>query len=145
MQDSKPSYQQPGYPTEMIQPQQSSTEDSVDIKRLFFRILGSWPIISISMVIGLVIALFIYRYATRIYEVNATVMVDSDQKGSMESLMSAVGYYNPRLEFENEVVILKSRTLTERTLQSLSFEISYYSEGKIKSSEIYPNPGWRLE
>ncbi|MGK0137511.1 MAG: tyrosine-protein kinase Etk/Wzc, partial [Algoriphagus sp.] len=135
---------QEGYPQQMLQPQQEKGAD-FDVKRLLVRILGAWPIILSSIVVALSLAFLINRYASRIYEVKAVVMVSSEQKGGMESLMLSAGSFNPRLDFENEVVVLGSRTMVRRTLEQLPFEVSYFGEGRIKSAEIYPNPGWRLE
>jgi uncharacterized protein involved in exopolysaccharide biosynthesis len=135
---------QEGYPQQLLQTQEEKGKN-FDVKRLFVRVLGAWPIILSSIVVALSLAFLINRYATRIYEVKAVIMASSEQKGSMESLMSSVGYYNPRLEFENEVVVLGSRTMVRRTLEQLPFELNYSAEGRIKSGEIYPNPGWRLE
>lgn len=135
-----------GYPQQMITPQ-NENDGEMNLKRILMRILGAWPIVLSSIIVALTLAFLINRYATRIYEVKAVIMVKSDKQGGMgmESLMSAVGYYNPRLDFENEVVILNSRSIVKRTLAKLPFELSYFGEGRIKAAEIYPDPGWSLE
>ncbi|MDZ7846881.1 MAG: hypothetical protein U5L96_08965 [Owenweeksia sp.] len=85
-------------------------------------------------------AFLVNRYTERAYDVGSVILIKSDGQGNagVEGLMTAIGYYNPRLNFENELVVLKSRSLTNRTIRHLDFEVSYFSEGRLKSSEVYP-------
>ena len=125
---------------------QELKEDNLDLKKIFFRLIGSWPYLLVSLLLALTIAFFINRYAKTIYKVEATVLVDKDQKGGLESLLSSSGFGNPRLEFENEMVIINSKSLCQRTIDKLPFEISFGGEGRVKSTEIFPNPsGWAIE
>jgi hypothetical protein len=46
---------------------------------------------------------------------------------------------------ENEIGILKSRSLVEETLSTLNFRVSYFGEGNIKKTEIFDNPPFLVE
>ena len=51
-------------------------EDSIDIKELLFKILGFWPFIVGSMIIGLSIAFIVNRYSRNVYELSTVLNVE---------------------------------------------------------------------
>ncbi len=120
---------------------QPSQQETIDIKSLLFRFWGYRFLFLIVVILGLAIAWLINRYSTKIYKTEAIVMIADDNSNGvgagMEGLMTAIGYYNPRLQFENEVIVLESRSLIERTLSKLDFGIEYQSLGRLKVGENY--------
>ncbi len=125
---------------------EQNQEETIDIKSIVFKFLNAWPLFALSLIVGLFIAFLINRYTKKEYNVESVILVDQDKKGGgMESIMTAIGYYNPRLTFENELVILQSYGLTERVIKSLDFEVSYFSEGRLKSIELYETSPLKVE
>ena len=122
-------------------------EEGINVRELVFRFLGEWPIFLGSVFIGLLIAFFVNRYSDVEYEVESVVLIETDNKSDagIAQLMSAIGYYNPRLTFENEVIVLESYALVERTIKNLDFEVSYLEEGRVKSIEVYDSKPIRVE
>src|SRR5690606_39035799 len=47
--------------------------------------------------------------------------------------------------FENEIQILKSKSLTERVVKELHLNVSYVSEGKVRDTELYENVPIKVE
>ncbi|MHB1277303.1 MAG: GumC domain-containing protein, partial [Bacteroidia bacterium] len=115
-------------------------DESPDIKIFLRKLLTFWPLVLLGVLVGTASAYLINRYTLPIYKAEIKLLIDDGKdKGSMgaEQFMSALGYYNPRLTFENEVIKIKSRTLTEKTLDNLDFEVSYFTKGRILTQEVY--------
>src|SRR5690606_9734726 len=55
------------------------------------------------------------------------------------SVLSELGIGGSKDNVENEMEVLKSRTLSEKTIEKLRFNISYFLEGRIKTVELYKN------
>src|SRR5690606_18338042 len=55
------------------------------------------------------------------------------------SVLSELGIGGSKDNVENEMEVLKSRTLSEKTIAKLKFNINYFIEGRIKTQELYKN------
>lgn len=109
----------------------------IDYKRVIYRATRFWYIIILSVLMGLLIAFLANRYTTRIYPVTASLIVkEADDISGAELL-----YNNPLLNFKrnylNETYILKSYPLVQRVIEDLSFDVSFYQEGNILTTEAY--------
>lgn len=114
-------------------------EKPIDYKALFFEYLMYWPWI-LGCVVVMSIAMYAYlRYKAPVYNVNATVLIkQGDQtKNSSASPMQAMqdlGMLSMASNFDNEVEILRSRTLVKKVINKLNLYISY----KEKQTFRYP-------
>ncbi len=112
-------------------------EDNIDIRRFLIKTISNWPLFVISLGIAYAIAYLINRYAEPLYSVNATVMISDDRKSAAEMLIPSLDRYFSRQNVENEIAILKSYTLTRRTLSELDFIITYFYIGRVRESRLY--------
>ena len=120
--------------------QEQSTEgSSIDIRKFIDRFIGYWPWFLTSILLCVLIAFIYLRYTTPLYKTSATVMVQDDKKGATLSdggLMEQLGL-GGKSNVDNEVQIYKSRTLMERVVRDLQLYVTYYTEGRVKTSEIF--------
>ena len=109
----------------------------IDYKRILYRVLRYWYLVVLSLMIALTIAFFKNRYATRIYSVTASILIKETEDVSEGKLL----YNNPLVSFHrnylNELYIIRSYPLIERTLKELNFGVSFYQEGNVVTSEAY--------
>ena len=118
---------------------QPEEEKSVDYKALFFEYLMYWPWI-LGCVIVMSITMYAYlRYKAPIYNVNATVLIkQGDQtkntSASPMQTMQDLGMLSMASNFDNEVEILRSRTLVKKVVNKLNLYINY----KEKQAFRYP-------
>ena len=119
------------------QSDQPHHEDNIDLRRFIIKAIANWPLFVISIGIAYAIAYLINRYAEPQYSVNASIMIRDDRKSTAEMLIPSLDRYYTRQNVENEMAILKSYTLTRRTLSELDFMISYYSIGRVRESRLY--------
>ncbi len=76
-----------------------------------------------------------------VYRVSTTILINETgerQIGNNDELMQGLGLPVGMRNLDNQIRILKSRTLTERTLKELPFEIEYYFKTVNNNIPIYP-------
>ena len=103
-----------------------------------YRFHYKWFIAGIA--VAVFFAYFYLRYTPRTYEVSSTILID-DKNGGIHSERSAFeelgilgGSQN---SIDNEIGILKSRSLMERVVKDLELNISYFSVGKFSKLELH--------
>lgn len=112
--------------------------------RAFFEIFltrKKWFILSVF--VGFLLTYIYLRYAIPQYKATTTILVKDENRGGIMSelasfvdLNKATGVKN---NIDNEIEILRSRALVERTVSKLNLNISLIEKGKIINSDIYKN------
>ncbi|GAB4285378.1 MAG: tyrosine-protein kinase domain-containing protein [Marinilabiliales bacterium] len=125
-----------------VQVIRENQDETIDIKKFIFKVLSNWYWFVLTIFVSLVVAYYVNKYTTPIYRISASILIQDQQTSSLsgvESILNDLGLYNRarRKKVENEIGILKSYSLANKTLQNLNFDISYYSIGRIKTLERY--------
>ncbi len=122
-----------------------SQSDKFELQTLFNLFLRNWYWLALGLLIGGTIAWLQLRYATVIYEVRGSVLINADdQQPISEQIIARDLGFQGGSNVANELQILKSATLMQRVVDSLGINITYFTEGRIKTTEIYPYPPVRL-
>jgi len=105
------------------------------------RYIGYWPWFLVAIFISLSISFLYLRYATPVYETIATILIKDEKNSALSELaafqdLGLTGSLN-QSGFENEIQILKSKSLTERVVKELNLNVKYISEGNVRNSELY--------
>jgi capsular exopolysaccharide synthesis family protein len=84
------------------------------------------------------------RYTTPMYQVRSSLLIkDENNRGngiSTEALFQDLGLMQDGPKVLDETQILKSRTLMTDVVKMLGLDVEYYAIGRVRSSEMYPNP-----
>ena len=100
-----------------------------------------WFFIGVSVMIS--IAFFYLRYAVPQFKATTTILVKDEKKGGMASELSAFAdlgvLSGAKSNVDNEIEILKSRTLIESTVKELGLNVSYLVVGHVRSADVYKN------
>lgn len=119
----------------------SDFDNSIDLKTILNRYLRYWYWFVLAVLISLFGAFFYLRYTIPQYTSTTTILVKDEQKGGMFSELSAFADMGigsaMKSNLDNELEILKSRTLTESTVKKLNLNISLIFKGKFSDMEIY--------
>lgn len=115
--------------------------EDVNLRQQLDKYIIQWKWFLLSVVLCL-IAVFLYlRYATPIYEATTSILVKDEKKGGMLSELSAFsdlglggGSVN---NVDNEIEILRSRTIVESTVKRLNLNINLIAEGNVVDRDIY--------
>ncbi|HLV92185.1 MAG TPA: polysaccharide biosynthesis tyrosine autokinase [Aequorivita sp.] len=116
---------------------------SPNLRDQILQYLRYWSWFLLTVILALGVATVYLRYATTVFSTKATILI-KDEKNSALSEMAAfqdlglTGSMGPS-GFENELQILKSKSLTERVVKELDLNIQYFSEGKLKAFELFGN------
>ncbi|MBO7617814.1 MAG: polysaccharide biosynthesis tyrosine autokinase [Bacteroidales bacterium] len=129
--------------TTNYRPQQSSDEQSVDIKQLIYICLSHWYLFVIGVVVALAAGFIINRYKPNVYQTSGTVLIKNDQGFDPTALMTNLS--TGKSNVENEMAILRSYTLTERTVKKMNLEVTYYEKGRFLTSEMYKTAPFDVE
>lgn len=121
--------------------------NKLSAKEMFFKYLVYLPLFIISIGVFITIAYIYIRYKVPIYNSSISIMIKDSRSGSSgdNMLLDDVMFYNKRANLANEIELLRSATMMERVVKRLNLNIQYYSEGKVKRSEVYANPELQVQ
>ncbi|MFC2110131.1 GumC family protein [Bacteroidota bacterium] len=121
---------------------QDQVEESLNLRGEIEKYLIHWKWFVLSGFLALVLSFLYLRYTTPQYEVSSTVLIKEDES-SFSSELSAfedLGLLGGKSSnIDNEIQILKSRSLALEFSQKMDFNIAYFEKGRVKESEIYGN------
>jgi tyrosine-protein kinase Etk/Wzc len=104
--------------------------------------LSYWKLMLILVLFFVSIAFFYIRYSTRIYSASVTILVNDPTSGGSNTELSAFSdkfsiYNQNKINLSNELNILSSSEIVYNTIKDLKLNITYFSDGNIKSEELY--------
>ena len=115
--------------------------NDVNLREQLDKYLIHWKWFVLSVFLCLVLAVLYLRYTTPSYEASTSILVKDEKKGGMLSELSAFsdlglggGSVN---NVDNEIEVLKSRTLVESTVKKLNLNINLQVEGNVVDRDIY--------
>ncbi|OXA77576.1 capsular exopolysaccharide family [Flavobacterium aquidurense] len=115
--------------------------EEVNLREQLEKYLVHWRWFLLSVVIGLILAFLYLRYTTPSYEATTTILVKDEKKGGMLSELSAFADLGMggglKNNVDNEIEILKSRTLVESTIKELDLNVDLYVKGNVVDRNIY--------
>lgn len=131
---------------EMESIQENEEKSSFDFATIYTVLILNWKWFVLSLIICMGAAHIYLRYATPIYQSAAKLLIKDDEgsrssfKGG-NSIMSAtnLGIISNSNGIDNEMEILKSRTLAQQTVYDLKLYVNYRHEGKLKDHVLYGN------
>ena len=115
-------------------------ESTTDIKGLLFKYVTQWKWFVLSLFLFLVAAFLYLRYSVPEYKSFTTLLIKREDSGAMSefaALQELSMFSGSKKDIDDEIEVLKSRSLIEKTIKDGKFNISYILEGRIKSSESY--------
>lgn len=125
--------------------QENEEKSSFDFATIYTALILNWKWFVLSLIICMGAAHIYLRYATPIYQSAAKLLIKDDEgsgssfKGGNNSIMSAtnLGIISNSNGIDNEMEILKSRTLAQQTVYDLKLYVNYRHEGKLKDHILY--------
>ncbi|MCC6725923.1 MAG: polysaccharide biosynthesis tyrosine autokinase, partial [Saprospiraceae bacterium] len=119
----------------------SSQDKNLDVKNFIDKYVLQYLYINILFLFLTISGAYLYlRYAIPKFEAKTTILIKSEKQKSgisEEKLLGELGILNPDVNLENEIQILKSRTMMEQVVDELGLNVSYYGVGRITENEIY--------
>lgn len=127
-------------------PQYNEEEDSINIKVLMIKVVSYWYLFAIGIILALVAGYIYNRYTPNVYQSSASVFIKEDKMGIDPTSMMTGLTFKSNINIDNEIGILKSYSLRERTINELEFfNVSYYVKGRVASRELYKSSPFNVE
>ncbi|MDM1324935.1 polysaccharide biosynthesis tyrosine autokinase [Acinetobacter pseudolwoffii] len=103
--------------------QTANTEDTIDLKELFFSLIAQWKLIALCIILSLICALLYLRTTPDTYTVDALVQVE-DSKGTSAALLGDLSsMIEQKSPAQAEIEILKSRLVLGEVINHLNLNI----------------------
>lgn len=103
--------------------QTANTEDTIDLKELFFSLIAQWKLITICILLSLIAALLYLRITPDTYNVDALVQVE-DSKGASAALLGDLSnMIEQKSPAQAEIEILKSRLVLGSVINQLNLDL----------------------
>ena len=120
--------------------QENEEKSSFDFAVIYTTLILNWKWFVLSLIISLGAAHIYLRYATPIYQAAAKLLIKEEQNGRRgNSIQNSanLGIISNSNGIDNEMEILKSRTLAQQAVYDLKLYTTYRHEGRIKDHLIY--------
>ncbi len=122
----------------------TSKNDTIHLKEVFFKYATYWKWYILSFLICISCAFIYFKFSIPQYNVFASILVKDAEKGNLSNQLTSFNEMGLDLggvqsKLENEIEILKSRTILSNVVQELKTNISYYDASGIVNKEIYEN------
>jgi tyrosine-protein kinase Etk/Wzc len=120
--------------------QHNEPDKVFDLRKLLDKVISYWYWFFLCVVAGIALSWLYLRYATPDYKVNAKILIQDDQKGGdspEKDMLQQLQIFNSKSNVDNEMEIIKSRSLMEKTVRDLQLNVSYWLEGRLKTAEQF--------
>lgn len=110
-----------------------------DYKAFLVKLLMYWPWIVGCVAVALIGAFFYLKTLTPLYTVSSSVLIKNESKGGANGAnLEDLGFVSTSTQsFDNELEILRSRTLIKKVVTALDLYISYSVPGQFRDTELY--------
>lgn len=123
--------------SERLQPRDGVLH-TISPREIIFKYLPYLPWVLASIIISLTIAFIKLRYSPNIYSVSGTILVqESNPYGSKAEKFNEIFLTGPDRNLNDEVQVIKSRTMAKRVVRKMGLGVMYYNQGKIRSTLVY--------
>ncbi|EPG35420.1 polysaccharide biosynthesis tyrosine autokinase [Acinetobacter colistiniresistens] len=104
------------------------SEDTIDLKELFFSLIAQWKIIALCVILSLICAILYLRITSDIYSVDAMVQVEESKGAASAALLGdlskVTGGLAQKSPADAEIEILRSRMVLGQVIRNLNLDIT---------------------
>ena len=115
-------------------------EEKINYQELLFRYIIHWPWFVASVLVCLIGAWVYLHFQTPVYQVSASIMIKDDKKGSGSTDLGNLGIggvITSTQGIDNEIEVLRSKTILKEVVNNLELYITYYDEDEFPKKELY--------
>lgn len=116
-------------------------EEKTNWQAILFKYIIRWPWFIASVIFCLVCAWLYLKVTTPVYNINASIIIKDDKKGGNTgndlSAFEDLGIISSSKNIDNEIEILRSKSLIKDVVSELGLYISYSGEGRFQKPDLY--------
>lgn len=123
--------------------EQGADEEKIDFQEVLFKYLIHWPWFLGAIIVCLIGAWIYLHTATPVYNISATVLIKDDKKGGSAGMASELenlglnGLMSSSQNIDNEMEVLRSKTIAKEVVVDLNLYISYKDEDEFPAKDMY--------
>ena len=123
--------------------QREADDEKIDIQEVLFKYIIHWPWFVGAVLVCLIGAWIYLRMATPVYNISATVLIKDEKKGGNTGGMAGLeelglsGLISSSQNIDNELEVLRSKTLVKEVVNQLNLYVSYTDEDEFPSKNMY--------
>lgn len=114
--------------------------NKLNLKSTLSEYLRYWYFFLFCVVATVTVAYFLMRYTDTEYYVSGTILIKDEDDGSeltSNPALADMGVLRPSKSIEDQMIMLRSKSLMERVLTELSLNASFFTEGRVHDMEVY--------
>ena len=112
-------------------------EGSINIREEIEKYLYYWKWFVLSMVVAFFIAKAYLRYTPNQYSAATTILIGDAGNNELLAFKDLGLVGNSNNSLENEIELLKSRSLFERVVKDLGINVQFFKKGRVYDSESF--------
>jgi tyrosine-protein kinase Etk/Wzc len=123
---------------ENLQESGQQQQQSLDLKVILFKLYRYWYTFILTIFIALSIAFLFNKYTRPIYEASTTILIkDKSEKQVDVQDILGLGRTKGIQNLTNQMALLSSYALANKTVTKLGFEVAYFTEEDFITKELY--------
>ena len=121
---------------------ENSSKENENIKIIFLKYLSYWKYILLSLALCLSFAVIYLKFTQQSFKTTASLIVKDGSKNEISDQLSAfeglgLNLGNASSSVENEIQLLKSRSLISKVVQVLKLNVNYYDLNTVNNKELF--------
>ncbi len=121
---------------------ENSSRENENIKIIFYKYLPHWKYILISLVLSFSFAVIYLKFTQQSFKTTASLIVKDGSKNEISDQLSAfeglgLNLGNSSSSVENEIQLLKSRSLISKVVQVLKLNVNYFDLNTVNNKELF--------
>ena len=108
----------------------------VNLREVLGKYIYHWPVFVLGLALAITVSFMYLRYTAPIYKVRASLLIKDNGKANQIGLKELDMFADTRV-VENEMEILRSKTLMQEVVENLGLNISYKIKGRAIMTDIY--------
>lgn len=132
----------------MSQPNNLNIQEENDLKKMFELFLRNIKLFILSVCFTIAVAFLYNRYSVPVYSISSSILIKEDesrrqQVGNINDYLNS-SLLGRNINFQNELWVLKSSPVLEKTIQNLDLTKFYFSIGRIQTNDSYKDVPFKI-
>ncbi|WP_256013232.1 GumC family protein [Desertivirga xinjiangensis] len=117
-----------------------SGEPTLNLRDILAPYVYRWPVFVIASMLTVFFAFIYLRYAKPVFQVDSMLLIkDEKNGGSNNEILNQLDLFSSSKIVDNEIDILKSKTLMREVVNRLHLDVTLKSEGRVIAVDVYNN------
>jgi len=130
----------------MSQSTNVNLQEENDFRKITDLLLRNYKVFVLSLIIAIGFAFLINRYSNPVYSVASSILIKEDNKqggGDVNDFLNS-SLFGKNQNFQNELWVIKSTPIIEKTVRNLDLVVTYFRKGKFSYYDAYQNVPFQI-